>query len=119
MQNKLGPKGEDIAAEYLRKKGYKLLHKNWRKGHHEIDLIVRNSNCIVFVEVKTRSSRQYGPPELAVSWKKQRHLAQAADGYMKQLHSPYSARFDILSIVIEGNRTNIMHFEDAFWPGVF
>ena len=119
MHNKLGRKGEDIAAEFLEQKGHFLLHKNWRKGHLEIDLITRKGNQIIFVEVKTRSSRQYGPPEMAVSWKKQRHLAQAADAYMKRQRDGLDARFDIVSIVIQANKTNIMHFEDAFWPGVF
>lgn len=112
----LGKKGENIATAHLREKGYKILKQNWRYGKDEIDIIAEIDDFIVFVEVKTRSTDYFGYPEEAVDDKKERFLIRAADEYIIQKDINKEARFDIISIIIDGNKQSIRHIEDAFYP---
>ena len=95
----LGRKGEDRAARFLAKQGYRILDRNYRARHGEIDLIAMHQGELVFVEVKTRSTDAYGAPELAVNLQKQKRMVSAALGYIKfkRLHQ-VPCRFDVVAI---------------------
>ncbi|MDH3348458.1 MAG: YraN family protein [Desulfobulbaceae bacterium] len=95
----LGQNGEDAAAAYLQKKGYKVLARNYRQRFGELDIIARDGEVLVFVEVKTRRSQRYGTPFEAVDRRKQRQLSKVALHYISR-HNLYdqSARFDIVAV---------------------
>lgn len=95
----LGREGEDRAAQYLSRKGYSILERNYSTRAGEIDLIALHNETLVFVEVKTRTTDRYGAPELAVTPQKQRRMIMAALGYIKfkKLHQ-MPCRFDVVAI---------------------
>ncbi len=95
----LGKKGEDRAARFLNKKGYKILERNYRTPSGELDLIALHQGAVVFIEVKTRTSDAFGAPELAVTPQKQRRMIKAALGYIKRkkFHQ-VPCRFDVVAI---------------------
>jgi putative endonuclease len=94
----IGKAGERLAEAYLADKGYTILHRNWRCGHEEVDLIATRENMLHFVEVRYRSSNYVGHPEEAVNRQKTKTLLRAVDQYLA-LHPLYMAfRLDILSI---------------------
>lgn len=115
MTNKhLGNTGEEYAALYLQQQGYHILHRNWRIGHCEIDLITQVEDMIVFVEVKTRKSTRYGFPEESVSEKKMERLLKAAREYLLS-HPSRKIRFDVISILLNhGEVRDFLHIRDAF-----
>lgn len=106
-----GSDGEGVAAEYLLKKGYEVLERNYRYSRAEVDLIVRKDNWLVFVEVKTRSGSAFGFPEDFVDRSKQRNILMAAEHYIYKIDWRFNVRYDIIS-VLQGA---ITHFEDAFY----
>ena len=110
----LGKKGEDMALQYLLKKGYTLLEKNWRFHHKEVDIIATDGHDLVFVEVKTRSSEWFGAPEEAVDDKKQRYLMAAAEAYVRNRDIDSQIRFDVVSIMMKQGYQSIDHIVDAF-----
>ena len=115
--NDLGRRGEDIAKEYLENMGYRILQMNWKYGKAEVDVIAHYENTLVFVEVKTRSSVDYGLPEDFVDHKKERQLEFAANEYLEDSSYQGEIRFDIVAIVFENKHIyKINHIEDAFWP---
>ena len=114
----VGNHGESIAKDYLIKKGYEILETNWRFSRAEIDLIARDGQILVFVEVKTRSTAMFGEPELAVNQHKQNLLTDAANVYMEHINHEWEVRFDIISIILHGEKYDLQHFEDAFFPGI-
>jgi len=108
----LGRVGEQKAAEYLEKKGYKIIEKNYKTHVGEIDLIACDGQDIVFVEVKTRSSDAFGLPSEAVDSKKQEKYYKVADEYLlKTKKKDLSSRFDVIEI--ENGQIN--HIINAFW----
>lgn len=116
---RLGRQGEQMAVDYLRQKNYQILAQNWRYDRAEIDIIASlpSLELIVFVEVKTRSTHQlhYGHPEDAVTPKKEKLLAKAAEAYLVQEELDLEMRFDIIAITVTANQTKINHIEDAFF----
>jgi len=102
---KLGKLGEEIATNYLRKNGYQILTKNFRSKLGEIDIIGLDHGVLVFVEVKTRWSRKFGPPEEAVTPWKLRSIIKTAQ-YFKMLHPefPESLRIDVVAISLSSNK---------------
>ena len=114
--NELGKKGEDIAVEYLRRKGYRIIDRNWHNGHEEIDIVAMDGEMLVVVEVKTRFSDEFGDPDLAVTKSKQRSIVRTADAYIIEHDLDVETRFDIVSIVLNGKEKKIEHIEDAFYP---
>ena len=115
--NELGKLGEEIAVNYLIGKGYEILERNWRNRHKEIDIIAKDGEELVIVEVKTRQSDDYGEPFIAVSRQKQTRLIYAANAYIFQCNLDCNTRFDIISIVYnDGSNPSIEHIEDAFLP---
>lgn len=109
--------GETIAIEFLqRSKNYIILERNWRFSHAEIDIIAKDGDTLVFIEVKTRSNISFGRPEEFVSHKKMSLIQDAANEFMKTIQHEWAIRFDIVSIVLnsDGNY-ELEHFEDAWW----
>lgn len=111
----LGREGEKIAEEYLKKKGYKVVERNYRCSIGEVDLIVLDRRVIVFVEVKTRSGHGFGMPSEAVERRKQRKMIQTAQFFInaKSLHQR-DARFDVVAISWLGRQPVVEHIENAF-----
>ncbi len=117
--NELGKTGEQLAREYLISRGYKILETNWRLGKDEIDLIARDRDQLVVVEVKTRTSNILVEPEAAVAKEKQRMLVRGANNYVQRHNINAEVRFDILSIIISKDKHHIKHIPDAFYPTMF
>ena len=113
---KTGVWGEDLAAAYLREKGYVILERDWHSGHRDIDIIAQKDSTIAFVEVKTRSSRDFLDPIAAVNLQKQHNLLRAINHYLqyKRINSDY--RFDVITIVGTPDSLNpeIEHIEDFY-----
>lgn len=103
--HELGKEGEEMAAAWLIRKGYTILHRNWRHSYHEIDIIAERTlpgqpRFLHFIEVKARRYSPFGQPEDSVTKKKFRHLKQAADEYLFR-HPGYQwIQYDILSITL-------------------
>lgn len=107
-----GSLGENLAADFLAEKGFKVVARNYRWRHAEIDLIVQRENWLIFVEVKTRSSAGYGYPESFVSDHQRRMIYDAAEEYIFSKDWKGHIRFDIVSVK-PGPKPEIVHFEDA------
>ena len=111
----VGSKGESLAADFLVRKGYEILERNFRYGRGEIDLIARRGNLITFCEVKTRRSRVYGVGEDAVDSKKQNQIRTVAEGYtMTRDLASSDFRFDVIVVEMMGKTTTIRFIENAF-----
>ena len=114
----LGARGEKAAAKYLRRHGYKILLKNFRSGKAEVDIVARHKDWLVFVEVKTRETEQFGAPSEAVDRDKQRNLSKGALDYLRMLGNPrIHFRFDIVEVIIaSGSRkpADIRLIQNAF-----
>lgn len=115
MNNKvLGNWGEDKAVDYLITKGYEILDRNVRTNYGEIDIVAKINNTIIFVEVKTRSSKQFGYPEEAITKNKMTHMIESAQDYL-QTHPDIKSdlRIDVIAIrwVNNGDPSEITHFE--------
>lgn len=110
---KLGQQGEELAAAYLATKKFEIIHRNYRHGRGEIDIIARRGDWTIFVEVKTRTSTTYGEPEAFVTPAKARQLYQAAEEYIFATAWQGHVRFDVVSVKVAGNEVVIDHFEDA------
>lgn len=95
-----GKLGEQLAEDFLTSKGYTILHRNWRHSHYEIDIVALKNDLPHFVEVKTRSSKQFGEPEESVTKKKVRSLLQAAEEFLFRNPQFKNFHIDILSITI-------------------
>lgn len=112
----LGRKGENRATEYLRNQGYEILYRNWTWGKHEIDIVARKDDTIIFIEVKARSEDYLDDLIKIVSPSKQKSIILAADGYIRRFGIESESRFDILFIIEKGKSFEIKHIEDAFYP---
>lgn len=109
---KTGSNGENLAAEFLMEKGFRIVARNYRWRHAEIDLIVQRDEWLIFVEVKTRSSNAWGEPESFVDDFKRRLIYAAAEEYIFSTDWQGHIRFDIVSVK-SGASPEIVHFEDA------
>ena len=111
-KKKLGARGEQIAINYLRNRGYRILEHNYRNRLGEIDIIARQGSELVFVEVKTRSDNLFGSPFDSVTAAKQRQLSKVALEYLSKHNClDYPARFDVVGILLMEN--NETCFRDA------
>lgn len=109
----IGRIGEDIAEYFLSKKGYEIVERNYRKKFGEIDIIANDRGCIVFVEVKTRSSIQFGYPAQAVDHRKIKKIMKTANCYIAQEGIfNEEIRFDVIEVYIAQKKIN--HIEGAF-----
>ena len=113
--NELGIWGEQCAEEYLRRKGYVILERDWKSGHRDLDIIALDGAVLVFVEVKTRRNRMFTDPETAVDYRKIRNIKLAANHYIKYRRYDGDCRFDIVSVIGQnGQLEEIEHLEEAF-----
>jgi putative endonuclease len=114
-QQQFGQTGETVAARFLKKQRYKILEKNYRTRLGEIDIIARDGDTIVFIEVKARTSDHFGNPKWAVTPRKQRRISMAALQYLKATkQSDAKARFDVVSINSGAGRPAIEIVKNAF-----
>jgi putative endonuclease len=116
---KRGEIGEDIATEYLKKKGYHILERNWRGDKKlkcpEIDIIAEKNNIIVFVEVKTSSTGVFGEPEHWITPQKQKRLAIGASAYLvRYSQAKIECRFDAITVDLQLCPPHINHIKNAF-----
>lgn len=112
--NKLGKDGELIAFMILQRDGYNILQTNWKYQKAEVDIIAKKDGILVFIEVKTRSSKKFGKPEDAIDKKKISLYKDAVEGYLEQYPTEAEIRFDVVSIVIGKDKTDIEHIPNAF-----
>lgn len=110
-----GVGGESAAVEHLRRKGYKIIERNYRSRMGEIDIIARHKGVMVFVEVKARRSRRYGHAKWAVTPAKQRKISMTALDYLKRHASTdIPARFDVVTVHEDDSRQHIEVITSAF-----
>ncbi len=111
-----GALGEDMAADWLHRRGYKIVARNYHAGHDELDIVARQGNTIVFVEVKTARTTSFGAPETWVDERKQQHIGMAADAFLVE-HDlrDVDCRFDVIAIDLSQSPPRINHIKDAFW----
>ena len=115
----IGKKGEEIAREFLIRKGYKILDLNWHFGHKEIDIVARQDDEIVIAEVKSRLENYAEEPWEAVTTSKIRNIVEVADAWLNARNMDLETRFDVISIVFQKDGSHrIEHFEGAFIPPV-
>ncbi len=115
QRQQIGKAGEKVVVRYLRKKGFKILERNFTCPVGEIDIIIRDKKTIVFVEVKTRRSLSFGSARLAITRQKQRKISMVALYYLKtkrQMNQP--ARFDVVTVLSTGEEPAIDHIRNAF-----
>jgi putative endonuclease len=113
--NELGKLGEELAVEYLQKEGYEILETNWTFQKAEIDIIAQKNDTLAVVEVKTRSSLEFGLPQDFVKPKKIQLLVKAVNEYVVFKNLDLNVRFDIIAIHKEGKSFVIEHLIDAFY----
>ena len=111
----LGNKGEEIAADYLRRNGYAILARNYRYLKSEVDIIAKYNKIVVAVEVKTRSTADFGDPKDFLKPKQIQRLVVAMDNFMQTKDIDYDLRFDIISIISKNNQHKVEHIKDAFY----
>lgn len=112
--NELGKKGEELAVAHLQKNGYTILDKNWRYQKAEVDIIAQKNEILAVVEVKTRSSTEFGNPQDFVKPKKIKLLVTAIDEYVTTKDLDVEVRFDIIAIVKTNQEFDLEHIENAF-----
>jgi putative endonuclease len=111
---RLGIEGEEAAVRFLKKKGYKIVSRNFRSPVGEMDIIAEEGDTLVFVEVKTRTDDSFGHPFEAVTRTKREKLRKVALSYLKHSRQEAASRFDVLSIERDGDSYRIEHIKDAF-----
>lgn len=112
--NELGKEGENLAVEFLQKKGYTILERNWRFKKAEVDIITQKNNVLAIIEVKTRSNNYFGNPQDFVNPKKIKLLVEAVNKYVISKNLDVEVRFDIIAILKNKTQFNIEHLKDAF-----
>lgn len=113
--NELGKKGEQMAVDYLLKKGYDIVERNYRFDKAEVDIIARKKDLLSIIEVKTRSSADFGNPQDFVKSKQIKRLVKAVDEYVTVNGLDVEVRFDIIAIIKTGKTFDIEHLENAFY----
>ena len=110
-----GKKGEDLATEYLRRKGYGIIQRNYRARYGEIDIIAKYKSVLIFIEVKTRRGNFLETPLAAVTKKKRIQISKVAQEYLsKKKCFDCDARFDVIAISFQQEHPEIEHIENAF-----
>lgn len=111
----LGIQGERIAERWLLRQGWRVIQRRYRSGHRDIDLVAANGQTVAFVEVKTRRGEAFGGPVEAVNWKKKRELSRSALTWIDRHGRPGETyRFDVVGILVSGERVRVRHVENAF-----
>ncbi|NJD55717.1 MAG: YraN family protein [Nitrospirae bacterium] len=114
VKDDLGRKGEKLAAALCRERGLSVLELNHRTPFGEIDIIARDGDVLVFIEVKTRTGNVYGAPFEAVTRRKQQKIRSVALNYMKRLRTEVPVRFDVISVSMQGGKPFLEYIQDAF-----
>jgi len=116
--NDLGRWGEEIAAQYLWRKGYRVVNRDWKCGHRDLDIVaISPEGVLAIVEVKTRRNNSLIDAEEAVTYNKIRSLTVAANAYIKMHRIDAEVRFDIIAVTgTPETETTVKHIEDAFMP---
>ncbi|MGC8824007.1 MAG: YraN family protein [Bacteroidales bacterium] len=117
-KSNIGNKGEELAAEYLAGKGYRILARNWQCYRRELDIVAQDNDTYVFVEVRTRRFGGILTPAETITPKKQRLIVDAANLYLQQKGLNGESRFDVICISYQYGKTVIEHIENAFYPPV-
>jgi putative endonuclease len=115
QHNDLGKKGEQLAVDFLIKNNYAIIERNYRFEKAEVDIIAQKDNILAIVEVKTRSTADFGNPEDFVKPKQIKNLVKAVDAYIIERDLDIEARFDIIAIVKVKGGFDIEHLENAFY----
>ena len=115
QHNELGKKGEQLAVDFLTQNGYDIAERNYRFDKAEVDIIAKQQNILAIVEVKARSSVDFGDPQDFVKPKQIKNLVKAVDEYIIVNDLEVEVRFDIIAIVKEDNKYQIEHLKDAFY----
>ncbi len=111
----LGLLGERIAARWLRRQGWEIMEHRFRSGHRDVDLVVRQGGVVAFVEVKARRGDSFGSPVEAVHARKRRELSKSAQVWVDRHGAPESQyRFDVIGVLLDGERVRVRHVPDAF-----
>lgn len=110
-----GKRGEDIACAYLKRRGYRIVERNYKCLLGELDIVAKDGDAIVFVEVKSRKSEEFGDPQLAVGLEKQKKVSRISLTYLKEKHLyPCNARFDVVAIKMLPDGITIELIQNAF-----
>lgn len=115
----MGRRGEDLAHRFLQQSGFVVICRNYRtsSGDAEIDIVARDNGTLVFVEVKSRASADFGAPDRAIDSEKQQKIMRAAKSYVTRAGANWNeVRFDTVSVVFS-NPPSIVHYQDVFFQG--
>jgi putative endonuclease len=115
QHNELGKKGEQLAVDYLQTQGYTIVERNYRFEKAEVDIIAKKQDILAIIEVKTRSTKDFGNPEDFVKPKQIQRLVKAVNEYVTVNDLDVEVRFDIIGIVKTGKDFDVEHIEDAFY----
>lgn len=112
----VGNRGEELAVNLLKEKKFEIIERNYRYGHGEIDIIAKDGDIMVFIEVKTRKNLEFGPPEMSVTKNKQRQIRKIAGAYLIEKNiKDVDCRLDVVAILLNKNLPpEINHIENAF-----
>ena len=119
QHNELGKKGEQLAVDFLLTNGYEIIERNYRFDKAEVDIIAQKGNILAIIEVKTRSTIDFGNPQDFVKPKQIQRLVKAVDEYVTTNNLNVEVRFDIIAIVKERKSFNIEHLKNAFGQFIF
>ena len=119
IHNELGKEGEDEAIRYLKKQGYRILHRNWRSGKKDLDIIAEFQEELIIIEVKTRRDIRFGQPEESINERKIRRIIASADAYIRKYCIDLPVRFDIISLIGTSSPLKIIHIQHAFYPPIW
>ena len=116
-QRQIGEIAEGLACEHLIRLGYEILNRNWVFGHLELDIVARDGDELVIIEVKSRNGLRYEHPSEAVTNVKIKRIVEAADAYILMNRLTLETRFDVITIIFRGEEDfELEHFKDAFYP---
>ena len=115
QHNQLGKKGEQLAVDFLLKKGYEIIERNYRFDKAEVDIIAKINEVLAIIEVKTRSTSDFGDPQDFVKPKQIQRLVKAVNEYVLENCLEVEVRFDIIAIVKGNQGFSIEHLENAFY----
>ncbi|MCT4589951.1 MAG: YraN family protein [Carboxylicivirga sp.] len=118
QHNELGRTGESIAADYLEKKGFEILERNWQYNHKELDLIAMHEDYLVVIEVKTRTTDGWENPKEAITKNKIRFIVEATEAYINEMDIENEVRFDVVTLIPNGDEWDIEHVDEAFHPSL-
>lgn len=112
----VGRRGEELAAAWLEARGFRVLERNWRSGHKEVDLVVESGRAVHIVEVKTLTPPVLALPAEKVDARKQRRLVAAARRLIAERHIDREVQFDVVAVVLDGDEPKVEYIPQAFYP---